>query len=59
MERAMKLYDEVNQIFPGEVVLEDRLHLTLGARRRELTGRGYPVGIIVGNKVCLICLHCI
>lgn len=51
MKQAMEVYDLVNQFFPGEVVLEDRLHLTLGARRRDLENRGYPVGIIVGNKV--------
>ena len=51
MIRAMELYDIVNSEFPREVVLEDRLHLTLGARLRDLKAYGYPVSIIVGDKV--------
>lgn len=51
MKQAMELYDIVSQSFPGEVVLEDRLHLTLGARLRDLESQGYLVSIIVGDKV--------
>lgn len=51
LERAMELYDIVSHSFPGEVVLEDRLHLTLGARLRSVESQGYLVGIIVGDKV--------
>ena len=47
----MALYDHVSHYFPGEVVLEDRLHLTLGARKRDVENRSFPVAIIVGDKV--------
>lgn len=51
MKQAMELYDTVSCSFPGEVLLEDRLHLTLGARLRDLESQGYLVSIIVGDKV--------
>ncbi len=51
MKRAVELYDTLCCAFPGDIVLEDRLHLTMGARLRELKSHGYPVGIIVGDKV--------
>ena len=51
MSRALELYDIVNHSFPGEVLLEDRLHLTLGARLRDLKNQGYVVSVIVGDKV--------
>lgn len=54
MQRAMELYDTINLAYPGDVVLEDRLHLTLGARMRAIKHYGYPVGVIVGDKVQLI-----
>lgn len=47
----MEVYDIVCRSFPGEVVLEDRLHLTLGARLKDLESQGYLVSIIVGDKV--------
>lgn len=51
MKQAKDLYDIVNHSFPGEVVLEDRLYLTLGERKRDLESRGYPVSVIVGDEV--------
>ena len=54
MGRAVEVYDRISHAFPGDVVLEDRLHLTMGARLREMKRYGYPVGIIVGDQVCSV-----
>ena len=51
MKKALDIYDTIDHSFPGEVVLENRLHLTLGARLRNLRSQGYLVSIIVGDKV--------
>ena len=49
---------ELNQILqetvcPGDVVVEDRTQQTLGFRIRSLKATGYPVTIIVGEKVLM------
>ena len=41
-------------VCPGEVVLEDRTHLTLGARRRDTELAGYPVTVVIGKKVSVL-----
>lgn len=51
MRQAVELYEMISHSFPGEVVLEDRLHLTLGARLKGLENQGYLVSIIVGGEV--------
>ena len=54
MARAVELYDTVNHHFPGEVVIEDRMHLSIGARIRHLEKQGYLASIVVGDKVCTV-----
>jgi hypothetical protein len=38
-------------LYPGEVILEDRVYLTLGKRIRVCEELGYPVVVLVGHKV--------
>ena len=50
--RAVELYKTINQkVCPGDVVLENRTHLTLGARIRSYRATGYPAVVIVGDQV--------
>lgn len=52
MVRAQKLYDHLSEeVCPGHVILDDRTHLTMGARLRDSQRLGYPCTIIIGNKV--------
>lgn len=37
----------------GEVVIDDRTHLTVGKRLYEATRIGYPFVVIVGKKVSI------
>ena len=49
---AQELYHILQEtVCPGDVVMEDRTQLTLGFRIRSLQATGYPVTIIVGEKV--------
>ena len=49
---AHELYQILQErVCPGDVVVEDRTQLTLGFRIRSLIATGYPVTIIVGEKV--------
>ena len=38
-------------VFCGEVVLDDRTHLSHGSRLRQLSLLGFPVSVIIGKKV--------
>lgn len=52
MVRAQKLYDHLSEeVCPGHVVLDDRTHLTMGARLRDSQRLGYPCTVVIGNKV--------
>ncbi len=46
-----ELCASLEEVCPGDVVLENRTHLTLGARRRDALVAGYPVTVVVGKKV--------
>jgi len=39
------------KVCPEDVVLENRSHLTLGARIRSYRATGYPAVVIVGDQV--------
>ena len=61
LSRAGELYSDLQKVCPGEVLLEDRTHLSVGARLRALELIGCPNVIIIGPKVCvwgggLLCL---
>ena len=51
VERSELLYDRLSELYPGEVLLEDRVHMTLGTRIRACDELGYPVVVIVGHEV--------
>ena len=56
VQRSEQLYDQLSELYPGEVILEDRVYLTLGKRIRTCDELGYPVVVLVGHKVCTIML---
>ena len=51
VQRSEQLYDQLSELYPSEVLLEDRIHLTIGARLRNCDELGYPVVMLVGHKV--------
>ncbi len=51
MRVCEELCSSLEEVCPGEVVLENRTHLSLSARRRHTEVAGYPVTIMVGKKV--------
>ena len=53
LSRAGELYSDLQKVCPGEVLLEDRTHLSVGARLRALELIGCPNVIIIGPKVCV------
>ena len=53
-QRAEELYDTLEEVFPDDVILEDRVHHTLGARIRDTEESGYPAIILIGEKVCMV-----
>ena len=58
VQRSEQLYDQLSELYPGEVILEDRIYLTLGARIRFCDELGYPIVVLVGHKVCTcVCVH--
>lgn len=62
---AQQLYDGLyEQACPDRVILDDRTHLSMGARLRESYQLGYPCTVIISQKVSLTlvynhgwCLH--
>jgi prolyl-tRNA synthetase len=51
MEKAYQLYDRLSEeACPGHVILDDRTHLTMGARLRNSQRLGYPCTIVIGHK---------
>ena len=53
VQQSEWLYDQLSELYPGEVILEDRIHLTLGARIRVCDELGYPVVVLAGHKVLI------
>ena len=51
VQRSESVYDQLSQLYPGDVLLEDRIHLTLGSRLKYCSELGYPVVVLVGHKV--------
>ena len=52
MQDAEQLYDRLDdKLCPGDVLLDDRVHLGVGARVREAAECGYPATILIGGKV--------
>lgn len=52
-EIVEKLYDDIMEAVPqlrGEVLLDDRTHLTIGNRLKDANKLGYPFVIIAGKR---------
>ena len=47
----MDLYDKLESMYPGEVVLDDRSQLSIGERVRHIELLGYPIAVVIGSKV--------
>ena len=52
LDRAKGLYDVLDTLFPGDVVIEDREYLTIREKLDHVDLIGYPVTVVVGNKAC-------
>lgn len=60
MVRAHRLYDALSEgVCPGHVILDDRTHLSMGARIRDSQQLGYPCTVIIGHKVQRILVYII
>ena len=53
MKKGRELYDKLQSQLPDDVILEDRLHMTVGKRLRHIELLGYPITIMMGKKVHL------
>jgi len=53
MELAESIYDELTACpaLKTEVVINDRLHMSIGQRLRDTRAFGYPHAIVLGKKV--------
>ena len=51
MKKGHELYDKLQSQLPDDVILEDRLHLSIGKRLRHIELLGYPITIVLGKKV--------
>ena len=51
IQRAHRLYDGLQEQLCGDVILEDRLHLSSTKRLHHMELLGYPVTIVLGQKV--------
>ena len=51
MKKGHKLYDQLQSQLPDDVILEDRLNLSIGKRLRHIELLGYPITIVLGKKV--------
>jgi len=52
---AESVYDELTTSFrnlSSEVVIDDRLHLSIGHRLYDARAAGYPHVVVLGRKVC-------
>lgn len=51
---ADELSDELNEIsnLRGEVIIDDRQHLSVGKRLYTAKRKGFPYVIVIGKKVC-------
>jgi len=57
MALAESIYDEIMAKCPAlttEVVIDDRLHMSIGQRLHANRASGYPHAVILGKKVCLM-----
>jgi len=55
MALAESIYDELTGKCPAlktEVVIDDRLQMSIGQRLHDTRAFGYPHAIILGKKVC-------
>jgi len=44
------LHDQLNQLFPRDVVVDDREKISIGKKQYEATRTGYPILVIIGKK---------
>ena len=51
MKKGHELYDKLQSQLPDDVILEDRLHLSIGKRLRHIELLGYPITIVFDKKV--------
>ena len=54
MNRAMNIYNTLQSHLPGDVLLDDRVHLTIGDRLRHIEMMAYPFAVIISPKVILL-----
>ena len=54
MNRAMNIYNALQSHLPGDVLLDDRVHLTIGDRLRHIEMMAYPFAVLIGPKVILL-----
>lgn len=55
MALAESLYDEISAKCRGlrtEVVIDDRLQMSIGQRLHDARACGYPLAVVLGKKVC-------
>jgi len=55
MAMAESIYDELTTNcchLRTEVVIDDRLHMSIGQRLNDARAAGYPHVVILGKKVC-------
>ena len=51
LSKAHRLYDVIDSLTPGDVILDDREHVTMGEKLRHAEVVGYPVTVVVGKEV--------
>ena len=59
MALAESVYDELTKECPAlktEVVIDDRLHMSIGQRLNDAHASGYPHAIVLGKKVSWLSL---
>ena len=44
------LYEKINNIFPNDVILDDREKLSVGKKQYEADRTGYPILVLLGRK---------
>ena len=54
MNRAMNIYNTLQSHLPGDILLDDRVHLTIGDRLRHIEMMAYPFAVVIGPKVILL-----
>ncbi len=51
LSKARRLYDVMDSLTPGDVILDDREHATIGEKLKHAEVVGYPVTVVVGTEV--------